>query len=151
MVWALCLLRTKQATTSESGEVIGETTEALDVTSSSFTWFNPPARPDTQAILQISFNKIEWQSIIQYGATYSYLYYESPSITGIEPKFGPVKNPMNESIDITGKNFKCPDIECKDLYVRFGPVDNGIKVKGERVDANTIRCVIPKYTKPDVL
>lgn len=135
----------------ESGEAIGEITEALDVTSSSFSWFNPPARPDTEAILQISFNKIEWQSIIQYGATYSYLYYESPSITGIEPKFGPVKNPLNESVDITGKNFKCPDTECKDLYVRFGPADNGIKVKGERVDANTIRCVIPKYTKPDVL
>jgi len=35
----------------ESGEPIGEPTEALDLASDSFTWYNPPARPDTEAIL----------------------------------------------------------------------------------------------------
>jgi len=94
---------------------------------------------------------VEWQSILPQGASYSYVYYESPSILGIDPKFGPVKNPLNESVDISGRNFKCPDPECRDLYVRFGGVDNAIKVKGEKVDSNTIRCQIPKYTKPDVL
>lgn len=69
----------------------------------------------------------------------------------VDPKFGPVKNPLNESVDITGKNFKCPDSECKDLYVRFGDPKHGIKVKGEKIDSTTVRCVIPKYTKPDVL
>jgi hypothetical protein len=89
--------------------------------------------------------------VIPYGAQYSYLYYDSPSILGVDPKFGPVKNPLNESVDITGKNFKCPDPDCKDLYIRFGDVKTGIKVKGEKIDANTVRCVIPRYTKPDVL
>jgi hypothetical protein len=35
--------------------------------------------------------------------------------------------------------------------VRFGDPDNGIYVKGEKVSDDKIRCVVPKYTKPDVL
>jgi hypothetical protein len=44
----------------ETGEQIGIATKAQDVESESFTWYNPPARPDTEAILQISFNLAEW-------------------------------------------------------------------------------------------
>ena len=67
------------------------------------------------------------------------------------PSYGPVKSPNNETIELIGKNFNCPDSECKDLYVRFGDPDNGIYVKGEKVADDRIRCVVPKYTKPDVL
>ena len=63
-----------------------------------------------------------------------------------------MKSPNNETVDIIGKNFNCPDgNECKDLYVRFGDPDNGILVKGEKVGEDRIRCAVPKYTKPDVL
>jgi len=67
------------------------------------------------------------------------------------PSYGPVKSPNNESVDIIGKHFSCPDPDCKDLWVRFGEEPNAIFVKGERVDNDRIRCRVPKYTKPDVL
>jgi hypothetical protein len=35
--------------------------------------------------------------------------------------------------------------------VRFGDPDNGIYVKGEKINDNTVRVSVPKYTKPDVL
>ena len=62
-----------------------------------------------------------------------------------------MKSPNNETVDIIGKNFVCPDPDCKDLFVRFGDPDNGIYVKGERINDNTVRVAVPKYTKPDVL
>jgi hypothetical protein len=61
---------------------------------------------------------------------YSYIYYNAPKIGSISPSFGPVKSPNNESIQITGTNFNCPDPDCKDLWVRFGDPVNGILVKG---------------------
>lgn len=80
------------------------------------------------------------------------MYYNAPKVQSITPAYGPVKSPNNETVDIIGKNFNCPDgNECKDLYVRFGDPDNGILVKGEKVGEDRIRCGVPKYTKPDVL
>ena len=35
--------------------------------------------------------------------------------------------------------------------MRFGDPDNGIYVKGEHINDNTVRVAVPKYTKPDVL
>ena len=62
-----------------------------------------------------------------------------------------MKSPNNETVDIIGKNFQCPDPDCKDLWVRFGDPENGINVKGEKVGDDRVRAVVPKYTKPDVL
>lgn len=89
--------------------------------------------------------------MIPKNSTYSYQYYSAPQIISITPPYGPVKSPNNETVDIFGKNFQCPDAECKDLYVRFGDPDNGIYVKGEKINDNTVRVAVPKYTKPDVL
>lgn len=64
-----------------------------------------------------------------------------------------MKSPEDETIEILGKNFQCPDPDCKDLYVRFGDPDSGdaIYVKGEKVGEDRVKVKVPKYTKPDVL
>ena len=56
-------------------------------------------------------------------------------------------------MDIEGTNFKCPDPNCTDLYVRFGEREQGqgIFMKGTWLNESFIRVKIPKYTKPDVL
>lgn len=101
--------------------------------------------------MEISYNKQDWQRVVPPNQTYSYLYYNAPSITKITPPYGPVKSPHDETIEIFGKNFKCPDADCKDLWVRFGDPDNGIYVKGEKTGDDKVKCKVPKYTKPDVL
>lgn len=40
---------------------------------------------------------------------------------------------------------------CKDLKVRFGDDDKSILMPATVVDSKTIKCKIPKNTKPDVL
>lgn len=40
-----------------TGEVIGEPTEAFDISDEEFSWRTPPADLDTKAILEISYNK----------------------------------------------------------------------------------------------
>ena len=83
---------------------------------------------------------------------HSFLWYESPHVTSIFPTFGPVKNPNDLTMTIHGTNFVCPDTSCKDLTVRFGKLpDNAIYVKGTLIEAGSITCLVPKYTKPDVL
>jgi hypothetical protein len=55
-------------------------------------------------------------------------------------------------MDISGRNFKCPDVACKDLRIRFG--DEGpsaIFEKAQWLNETFVRCRIPRYTKPDVL
>jgi hypothetical protein len=56
------------------------------------------------------------------------LYYNAPTVVSLSPTFGPVKSPHNETIEIYGKNFVCPDVECKNLWVRWGDEENGILV-----------------------
>ena len=53
---------------------------------------------------------------------------------------------------IEGRNFVCPDVNCTMLRVRFtDALNNSIYVKGEYVNSTSVRCLIPKYTKPDEL
>lgn len=54
-------------------------------------------------------------------------------------------------MDITGRNFKCPDVNCTDLRVRFGEPESGIYLKAKWINETNVRVKIPKYTKPDVL
>jgi hypothetical protein len=69
----------------------------------------------------------------------------------VAPKYGQVKSPNKEYLEINGKYFQCPDPECKDLWVKFGDSKNAIYIKGERISDEKIRVAIPKYSKPDVL
>lgn len=69
----------------------------------------------------------------------------------VAPKYGQVKSPNKEYLEINGKYFQCPDSECKDLWVKFGDSKNAIYIKGERISDEKIRVAIPKYSKPDVL
>ncbi len=103
------------------------------------------------AIISISFNKVQWVRIIPQNQTWSYSYYAAPVITTLSPTFGPVKSPNGETVEITGRGFYCFDPDCKDLYARWGPRDNPIMVKAEKIADDKVRCAVPRYTKPDVL
>lgn len=57
---------------SVTGDYIGEATEAYDISEEEFSWKTPPADLDTKAILEISYNKFDWQQILDKGKNYSY-------------------------------------------------------------------------------
>lgn len=73
--------------------------------------------------MQISYNRKDWQDIIPPGQKHSYQYYNAPQVKSISPPYGIVKSPNDETIEIQGDNFQCPDPDCKDLFVRFGDPD----------------------------
>ena len=98
--------------------------EAFDINDEEFFFRTPPAVLDTKAIKEISYNNQDWQKVIPPNETYSYKYYNVSKIENISPPYGPVKSPNNEKITLSGKNFNCPDPDCKDLYVRFGDPEN---------------------------
>jgi hypothetical protein len=53
---------------------------------------------------------------------------------------------------LNGIDFTCPDgDQCKDLWVKFGEDKNAIYVKGERINDEKVRALIPRFTRPDVL
>lgn len=54
-------------------------------------------------------------------------------------------------MEIQGRNFKCPDVKCQDLKVRFGEPGQAIYLKGTWLNETFVKVKIPKYTKPDVL
>ena len=131
--------------------MIGESTLATEVNDEEFKWRTPAADSDSKAILDLSFNNRDWQTVLAPGTNYSYQYFNAPKITSISPQYGQVKSPNKEFIDIYGKNFQCQDPDCKDLEVRFGENQNVIYVKAERISDAQIRAPVPKYSKPDVL
>jgi ACT domain-containing protein len=57
---------------SVTNETIGEITEAFDVYEEELSLKTPPADLDTKAIIEISYNKENWQEISQPGKNYSY-------------------------------------------------------------------------------
>lgn len=65
---------------SITGELIGQPSEVFDLTDDEFSWRSPPAETDTKAILEFSYNKIDWHHILDTGKNYSYLYYNAPTV-----------------------------------------------------------------------
>jgi hypothetical protein len=120
--------------------------------SEQFTWTTPPSPADSRHItLQLSWDRQNWQTILPTGRNYTFEYYEAPEVSAIMPHFGPVKNPNNETVIISGTNFICPKDDCSQVTVRFGHDDALIYMPGIVVDNQHIKCSVPKYTKPDVL
>lgn len=136
---------------TSNGSVIGKERPAFSQTDERLFWMTPSAPEGTKAMLQLSYNQIDWQSVIPSGKEYSFLYYNAPQVTNVNPSYGPVKNPGHISIEISGKNFACPDTACEHLYVRFGEEQNAIYEKGSLLANGNIQCEVPNYTKPDVL
>jgi len=123
-----------------------------DYTNEIINVLSEPQPVGTKALFQISLNDEDWINVKPPGAEHSFVYYESPHITGITPSFGPLKSKTSKTMTISGTNFVCQDPPCKDVKVRFGnPPLNAIYETGELMDDGTIRCKIPMYTKPDVL
>ncbi len=74
-----------------------------------------------------------------------------PHILKLHPSFGPVKSKTDHYLEIEGTSFQCPDKHCKDLTVRFGDPPLAIYTNGTLMNDTYIQCLVPKYTKPDVL
>lgn len=117
---------------AQTGKDIGSVTTITEIDNDSFIFYTPKSVAGTQAILMLSFNKQQWQSIIPNEKQFSYLYYNAPIVEAITPQYGPVKSPKNEKAIITGRNFECPDgaatCEC---FVRFGDIEYGTIVTGK--------------------
>ena len=72
-------------------------------------------------------------------------------MTSIDPHFGPVKSPNDETAILYGLNFVCPQNDCSKVTVRFGDHDYGTYVPGTVLSSTSIQVHVPKYTKPDIL
>lgn len=116
-------------------------------------WYTPPQPVGTKGLLQISLNNHDFVNVKKPGSSYSFEYYNSPHITSLTPSFGPVKSMNTTYMIIEGTDFACPDNNCTDLTVRFGPDKShqAIYESAERISATQIRVKIPQYTRPDVL
>ena len=112
---------------------------------------SPPEPAGTKGLIEFSMNKQNWIVVKSPLMDYSFMWYDSPHVVSLYPTFGPVKNTKNLTMSIHGTNFRCPEDDCKDLKVRFGKPPEAIYVKGELIEAGVVTCLVPKYTKPDVL
>jgi len=135
----------------ETGADIGNATKISNMDDDTIWWHTPNATEGTKAILNLSFNKQNWQQVIPTEKTFSYLYYNAPVVTSLDPRIGPVKNPDNLKTIVNGKNFICPNGDCKNVKVRFGDPEFGTIVPGTVLSPEKIECVVPHYPKPDIM
>ena len=124
---------------SQTGQIIGNITHIEHFEGEHFVFYTPKAKEGTKAILYVSFNGgQQWQAIIPAEKSYSYLYYNAPIVTSIDPRFGPVKSTHNEIAIINGLNFECQNADCPNVKVRFGDVEFGTVVSGVVLNSNQI-------------
>lgn len=119
-----------------------------------WSWTMPPisASEDTDTVMQISMNGVDWHDVMNPESGKSYHYYPTPHITSITPAYGHVKAIKDQTIDISGTGFRCADVDCGGLLCRFGnSPETFVYVKATYVDKTMVRCKVPQYTKPDVL
>jgi hypothetical protein len=82
----------------------------------------------------------------------SFTYYAAPHINSVSPGFGHVKSAKEQIVELKGSGFECFDADCLELKCRFGNTpDSYVYVQGTLVSAESVRCKVPHYTKPDVL
>ena len=138
---------------SQSGEALAPTQElpSSDFNNAEAVFWSPPAPAWTKAVIQLSLNNFDWIDARDNSKGYSFNFYASPHIIKLGPSFGPVKDTLDPDLTIEGSDFVCPDTGCKNLQVRFGAADKAIYMPGTLFNSNTIKCKIPKHTKPDVL
>lgn len=98
----------------------------IESSETSFSFKTPAAPGGTKAIIQISYNGENWQSLIPEGKEYSFLFYTAPELTSVKPRYGPVKE--SKDVVISGKNFVCSDAECSQLSIKFGSDQEAILV-----------------------
>lgn len=84
-------------------------------------WYTPAQPAGTKALLQISLNNYDFINVKKPGSDYSFQYYQAPHVSSLTPTFGPVKAMNDTYMTITGTDFQCPNANCTDLMVRFGP------------------------------
>ena len=130
---------------------LGEPTECTYLDDREAHFFTPPGKAESHHIFKITFNKQDFLPVIPKGSEYSYTYYEFPSIKKLDPPYGPVKSDRETILILKGVNFRCPENICTHILVRFGEADDAIYVPGEHISDEEIHCVLPKYSKPDVL
>lgn len=105
-----------------------------------------------KALIQISFNKLDWLTVKSPKQDFSFEWYDTPHVLSVSPAFGPVKNPKPLLVTVTGTNFQCPDPTCKFVKCRFGePPHMAVYVEGTMTSDGKIQCYAPVYVQPDIL
>ena len=126
-------------------------TEAVFVDNENVEWIVPPGEVGSKHILEISLNNYDYTPIIPKNSSYSYTYVESPEVTALYPSFAPLRAANCTTIIVKGKNFICPDKECKDVTCRFSEGDEAIYKPAIWVSNTEVHCAAPKYNRPDVV
>eukprot|EP01022_Parablepharisma_sp_SALTPOND_P004399 TRINITY_DN120219_c4_g1_i1.p1 TRINITY_DN120219_c4_g1~~TRINITY_DN120219_c4_g1_i1.p1 ORF type:complete len:1747 (-),score=99.47 TRINITY_DN120219_c4_g1_i1:2673-7913(-) len=114
-------------------------------------WTTPPGDPHSKHVLEMSLNNIDYTPIVPVNESYSYTYYSSPRIDKLYPSYGPVVTQSPIPLFIKGRNFECPNNDCRRVTCRFGKGDEAIYVPAIRVSQTEIHCNVPKYNRPDVV
>jgi hypothetical protein len=115
-------------------------------------WTSPPAK-EGNYFMEMSLNGQDYFPVplVDNNMAYNYEYYPGPHVTELDPAFGPTDPNANVLVSVKGINFKCPKKECDHVICRFGEDDEAIYVNGKLISENEIKCMAPKYTRPDVL
>lgn len=94
---------------SQTGAVISKPRklEQGDYTNELIMILSDPHPMGTKALIQISLNNDDWINVKPPQGEFSFVYYESPHITGIKPSFGPLKSRSQKTMTISGTNFVC--------------------------------------------
>ena len=88
-----------------------------------------------------------WHPVSPSGKTFDF--YQSPVVTSIDPKFGPLKQ-RNATVVVTGKNFACPETDCAKLACKFRLADGAVTTGAKFVNSTAVACNIPPVSKPGV-
>ena len=118
-----------------------------DVDLNKIQCYSPRANPNSVAILELSRNGQNYQKI----ADYTYLFYDSPTITSLQPNMGPVKNEVGGNITVTGTKFACATSSCDQLTCRYGTSPYPLYMNGYFVDKQHVLCPIISYSRPEVI
>ena len=121
--------------------------ECDDVDLNQVKCLSPKANPNTIALLELSRNGVNYQSI----ADYTYLFYDAPTVSTISPTMGPVKNDVGGNITVIGTKFKCTTDDCSQLTCQYGTSPYPLYMQGYLADSTHILCPIISYSRPEVI
>ena len=114
-----------------------------------FTTGNYDGKKDLKTNLQLSY---DGEYFCHYNQ--SYIFFNMPNITDINPKFGPLKS-KNNKLNVMLDNYECKKTpeECNDdLKCRFKSLSTNNKIfieSAEYVEKNHIKCNIPEVNTPE--
>lgn len=136
-----------------NGTFIGLGT-CYDVQMNHIRCYTPSAKSGTKTYLELSKNGLNFQKIRNTGTKPEddfYTFLESPSISDIEPKFGPVKYEEARNVTVQGLNFVCVSSNCAELQCRWGTRPYPIYTTGVFKDDKHVICNVPNLPRPEAV